>query len=178
MTTKAFTLLLSLILTLHTTFVLVSTLDAPGSIINYSSPLTRPFIDHADPRENITAQFNTCDFDLVQLLNDESIIDEFSEQCQSAYHDPELKNLLLQESQLFNQINEKIGAYEKQQDPDCDPFEEGRREPCPKMDYDLRLGMHNVTDIMTCQNSTGHYEFAQCMVEMRNEMLVYLETII
>lgn len=153
--------------------------NGPNTVVYEHNSLSRESpTEHQDPRENITAKFNTCDFDLVQLLNDESIISEFSEQCQTAYRDVELKELLLQESQLFQQINEKIGAYERLQDPECDPFEEGRENPCPTIDYELRLQMHNVTDIMTCQNSTGHYEFADCMVQKRNEMLDYLNEIL
>lgn len=134
--------------------------------------------NYQDPRENITAQYNTCDFDLVETLNLPSLVSEYSEQCQEAYRDPQLREILLQESKLFRQIDERILAYETQEDPNCDPFEEGRETPCPAIDFELRFEMHNASDIMVCQNSTGHFEYASCMLEKRNEMLLFLNTII
>lgn len=118
-------------------------------------------------------QYNTCDLDLSPEIHD-----QLPKECLKV--GPELKEKLLQESNLFRQFWERLENYEKQQDLVYQQIiiNDPLAAAIPEKDWTLRHKLYEAADLMLCQNGTDvtYDQFADCMILKRNQMIYMFES--
>lgn len=82
-----------------------------------------------------------CDFDLVQ--GDPSILDQLTSHCKEAFQNVDLANKMRYESKLFQEFQDKLDKYEKENSDDPDNIEASKK-------WDFRFELYNRISLRKC----------------------------
>lgn len=123
----------------------------------------------------------TCDFDLLELVNDpmqkKAILAELPKLCKELETNSELHGKMIEESKKFQVFTDKLDAFEQEHNSGGSDAK-GANDEVTEKDWNARNQLYNTVDIFICGNlTTNNNDFIDCKISKRDELIQNIDNL-